>query len=137
MTEFPAVHHVVLTVMNLEISRDWYRRLLDTEPVLDEDAPALPEHHQGYHHTVFAVSGGPLLGLHAHAGDRDDRFDELRSGLDHVSFGCADRTEIEKWQSRLDELGIKHGGIAEDPIGFGLSFRDPDNTAPEFWAPRA
>ena len=62
MTEFPAIHHVVLTVMDLKISRDWYRRLLDTEPVIDEDAPALPGHHHGYHHTVFAVSGGTTAG---------------------------------------------------------------------------
>ena len=63
-------------------------------------------------------------------------FDEFRPGLDHVGFGCADRDQLERWQSRLDELGIKHGGIAEDAIGFGLSFRDPDNIALEFWTPR-
>ena len=137
MTAFPVVHHVVLTVLDVEVSRDWYRRLLDTEPVLDEYAPALPGHHHGYHHTAFALSGGPLLALHEHAAtERDDQFDEFRSGLDHVAFGCADRSEIEQWQSRLDELGIKHSGIAEDSIGFGLSFRDPDMIALEFWAPR-
>jgi hypothetical protein len=32
---------------------------------------------------------------------------------------------------------VKHGEIAEDANGFGLSFRDPDNTALEFWAPRS
>ena len=54
-----------------------------------------------------------------------------------MAFGCADKTEIERWGSRLDELGIEHSGVAEDTIGFGLSFRDPDNTALEFWAPRS
>ena len=138
MTGFPAVHHVVLTVTNLDVSREWYQRLLDAEPVLDEDVPALPGHHQGFHHTVFALSGGPLLALHEHAAtDRDEQFDEFHPGLDHVSFGCSDRSQLEQWQSRLDELGIKHGGIAEDAIGFGLSFRDPDNTALEFWVPRS
>jgi hypothetical protein len=40
------------------------------------------------------------------------------------------------WASS-DELGIKHGGIAEDTHGFGLSFRDLDSIALELWAPRS
>lgn len=45
-------------------------------------------------------------------------------------------TSSKKWQHRLDELGIEHGGIAEDANGFGLSFRDPDNIALELTAPK-
>ena len=37
---------------------------------------------------------------------------------------------------RLAELGIEHGGIKDAPYGSGLSFRDPDGTALEFFAPR-
>ena len=61
--------------------------------------------------------------------------DEHRAGLDHVAFGCADRAELERWQARLDELGIPHGGIVGAHYGSGLSFRDPDNIALEFFAP--
>jgi glyoxylase I family protein len=137
MTGFPSPHHVALTVTDLEASREWYQRLLGEEAVLDEDLPALPGHHQGFHHVVFAPPGGVLVALHAHGGtNRSQRFDEFRPGLDHVSFGCADRSQPERWQTRLDELGIKHGGIAEDANGLGLSFRDPDNIALELWAPR-
>jgi catechol 2,3-dioxygenase-like lactoylglutathione lyase family enzyme len=138
MTVFPsAIHHVALTITDLEASRDWYRRLLDADPVIDEDVPALPGHHKGFHHTIFVLSSGIILALHAHdATDRAHRFDELRPGLDHIGFSCADRGELERLQARLDELGIQHGGIAEDELGHGLSFRDPDNIALEFWAPR-
>jgi hypothetical protein len=86
MTEFVAAHHVALTVTNLEVSREWYQRLLGAEPVLDEDVPALPGHHQGFHHTVVALPGGPLLALHEHAATgQDDQFDEFCPGLDHVA----------------------------------------------------
>jgi hypothetical protein len=34
-------------------------------------------------------------------------------------------------------LGIGHGVIAEHAAGFALPFRDPDNIALEFWAPRS
>jgi len=136
MTDFPTARHVALTVTDLEISRPWYERLLGMKPVLDEHVPALRDHHKGFDHVVFVLSDGFILALHAHdATDPDHSFDEFRPGLDHISFACADRNEVERWQERLEELGIKHGGVAEDSNGFGLSFRDPDGIALEFWAP--
>jgi len=33
------------------------------------------------------------------------------------------------------ELGVEHGGIVDAPYGSGLSFRDPDGIALEFFAP--
>jgi catechol 2,3-dioxygenase-like lactoylglutathione lyase family enzyme len=139
MTAFPAaIHHVALTVADLDVSRVWYRRLLGAGPVVDEDAPPLPGHHTGFHHTIFVLPSGVILALHAHdATDVADRFDEVRPGLDHIGFTCAHRDELERLQDRLDDLGIKHGGIADDALGHGLSFRDPDNIALEFWAPRS
>ena len=137
-TAFPAaIHHVALTVTDLASSRAWYRRLLGADPVIDEDVPRLPGHHRGFHHTIFVLSGGVVLALHAHQdGVRTHRFDELRPGLDHVGFSCGDRGELERFRDRLDQLGISNGGIADDELGHALSFRDPDGTALEFWAPR-
>ncbi len=84
---------------------------------------------------MFAL-GGTLLGLHGHqSSDPMDSFAEDRIGLDHIGFGCANRDELETWQARLDELGIPHGGIVDAHYGSGLSFRDPDNIALEFFAP--
>ncbi len=139
MSPFPAaIHHVALTVTDLERSRSWYRLLLGSDPVVDEDVPALPGHHTGFHHTIFALTGGVVLALHAHhATVAGQRFDEVRPGLDHVGFACAGRDELERLRTHLDALGVAHGGIADDALGHGLSFRDPDNTALEFWAPRA
>ena len=54
-----------------------------------------------------------------------------------MSFGCGDRDELEKWATRLDELGVTHGGIINAHYGSGLSFRDPDGIALEFFAPPA
>jgi catechol 2,3-dioxygenase-like lactoylglutathione lyase family enzyme len=137
---FPAsIHHVALTVTDLDTSRDWYRRLIGTAPVLDEDVPAVSGHHKGFHHTIFVLPGGVILALHTHPDPQpgSDRFDEVRPGLDHIGFGCADRAELQRLQQHLDDLGINHGGIADDALGHGLSFRDPDNIALEFWAPRS
>lgn len=130
MPEFPAIAHVALTVTDLDRSTRWYTALFGSEPVLDED-----EQSGNYHHTVFALGGGQLLGLHAFPGGAEGPFDEHRAGLDHVGFACADRAELETWAARLDELGVAHGGIYDAHYGSGVSFRDPDNTALEFFAP--
>ena len=129
MPIFPAIAHVAVTVSDLAVSTPWYERLIGAKPVLDENTGA-------FHHTVFAI-GGTLLGLHAFPGGIDDKFDERRCGLDHVAFQCTDRADLERWERRLDELGIKHGGIVDAHYGSGLSFRDPDNIALEFFAPPA
>lgn len=130
MPFFPTLHHVALTVRDLNVSEPWYQALIGSDPVIDEDTDG------GFHHIVFALDHGTLLGLHEHErGDTDGAFSEFRVGLDHVSFGCETRAEIEDWATRLDELGITHGGIVEADYGVGLSFRDPDGIPLEFFTP--
>jgi catechol 2,3-dioxygenase-like lactoylglutathione lyase family enzyme len=132
MTSFPPLAHVALTVRDLSVSVPWYEALFDAEPVLDEDTDA------DFHHTVYMIGNGTLIGLHQHAKVApDEEFSEFRVGLDHVSFGCADRAELERWIRRLDELGIVHAGIKDAAYGSGVSFRDPDGIALEFFAPPA
>ena len=128
MASFPGIAHVAVTVSDLEQSVPWYERLFDGKPVLDEDTGS-------FHHVVWLV-GETLFGIHQHPNpESNDAFSELRPGLDHVGFGVASRAELEQWQSRLDDLGVAHGGIVDAPYGSGLSFRDPDNIALELFAP--
>jgi catechol-2,3-dioxygenase len=128
MPEFPAITHVALTVSDLDRSRAFYRSLFGTDPVIDEDTGP-------FHHVVWLM-GGTLVGIH-HFPDlkSTDPFDERRPGLDHLAFACANRAELESWEGQLDSLGFAHGGIVDAPYGSGLSFRDPDNIALEFFAP--
>ena len=130
MPDFPGLAHVALTVQDAEVSGPWYRRLLDSDPVVDEHTDA------GYRHLVWVLDGGTLLGIHQHQrGVPAEPFTEFRVGLDHVGFGVADRAELEKWVDRLNALGISHGGIVDAGYGSGLSFRDPDGIALELFAP--
>lgn len=132
MTTFPPLTHVALTVRDLSVSVPWYEALLDADPVIDEDTdPQL-------HHTVYLIGNGTLIGLHQHEKTAPaGNFSEYNVGLDHISFGCASRSELEKWAGKLDELGITHGGIKDASYGSGLSFRDPDGIALKFSPRRA
>ena len=132
MPAFPALTHVAITVRDLAVSAPWYRALIGSDPVIDEDTDA------SYRHVVFALENDTLLGLHQHSQQApNERFSELRVGLDHVAFGCAARADLETWVGRLEDLGIEHGGIVDASYGSGLSFRDPDGSALEFFAPPA
>jgi glyoxylase I family protein len=125
--EFPSVTHVALTVTDLGRSIPWYEQLFGAKAVLDEDTGP-------FRHVVWAV-GGTLVGLHQFPDGQAGPFDERRVGLDHVAFACADRKALQEWESKLNELGVAHGGIVDAGYGSGLSFRDPDNIALEFFAP--
>jgi catechol-2,3-dioxygenase len=97
--------------------------------LLDEDTGP-------FRHAVWLVGGQTLVGLHQFPDLADDSsFNERRIGLDHLAFQCANRDELSQWVDRLNELGIAHSGIVDASYGSGLSFRDPDNIALEFFAP--
>jgi glyoxylase I family protein len=70
MTDFPSLGHIAVTVTDLERSTQWYTLLFGSKPVLDED-----EESGGFHHTVYALSGGQLFGLHTHTRPTSGTFD--------------------------------------------------------------
>jgi catechol-2,3-dioxygenase len=126
---FPALNHVAVTVRDLQVSEPWYRQLIGHDPVLDEDTDA------GYHHVVWAFENGTLFGIHQHTQAQDGTYTEFAPGLDHVGFGCASRADLVEWEDKLNKLGIANGGVVDAHYGSGLSFRDPDGIALEFFAP--
>jgi glyoxylase I family protein len=125
MNPFPSITHFALTVSDLDRSVAWYETLFGAAPFFVGDEPAFR----------FAVWLEPMFGLHQHHGGSDGKetFDEHRLGLDHISFGCANRHELEEWLDRLDELGVEHGEIVDAFYGSGLAFRDLDNIQLEFF----
>jgi glyoxylase I family protein len=130
MSTFPPIAHVALTVRDLSTSVPWYAELFGGQPVLDEDTGP-------FRHVVWVLDG-TMLGLHQFPDtDRAAPFSERRAGLDHVAFAAADRAELERWEKRLDQLGISHGDIHDAAYGSALSFRDPDGLPLEFFAPPA
>lgn len=123
------IHHLSLTVTDLEVSIAWYQRVFRTQR-LDLTIP-----HHGREETGFSVllpepRSGLIIGLHRNTGNRGEAFDEARTGLDHVSFGVPGRAQLVAWTQWLDELGIDHTGVVDEtePITYStVVFRDPDN----------
>jgi glyoxylase I family protein len=129
MVEVPTIAHVTLTVSDLDRSVQWYERLFDVELFLDESPGP-------FRRAVWLVGGQTLVGFHQFPDPTDTLpFDERRIGLDHLAFACRTRSDLEAWVVRLEELGVANGGIVDADYGSGLSCRDPDNIALEFFAP--
>jgi glyoxylase I family protein len=123
------VHHVSVTVCDIEASVAWYQRVFRADRVLME-FPHYEREHTGYGVLLVDTRSGLLIGLHTNTGNGGEQFDEARTGLDHVGFNVASPEELQAWTAWLDELGVEHSGIrtGDQPFPFAtLVFRDPDN----------
>jgi glyoxylase I family protein len=123
------VHHIRLIVTDAIRSRDFYTRFLNFTV-----AAELPP---GF----VLTNGSMLLGVtppwDASQALPHDRFSPNRVGLDHLSFGVADRAELHKAAALFDEHGIEHGEVRDlPPFGITiLSFSDPDGIQLKLTAP--
>lgn len=128
MNETPGIrgiHHVTLTVTELDAAVEWFREVLGFELLTRIT-------HNGLDKALCRL-GSTIVTFIDHGEARvGDRFDEHRVGLDHLSF-AVDSTAIEAWGRRLDELGVTRSEIVDGLNGRVLSFRGPDNTALEFY----
>ena len=120
-----AIHHLGLTVLDVEASAAWYCEVLGFERVGEFHTP------DGERDKVFLRHDalGARLGLTQHrSGDRSP-FDETRVGLDHLSFSVSSVEELETWARRFAAAGVVCSPIASAnsiPGAAVLVFRDPD-----------
>jgi len=133
------VHHLRLTVTDLERSRKFYTGLRGFEVAVEsppEDDPSAGEVFKILFGGIVMIRGNLLMGLRPMA-PSGDRFDPDRVGLDHLSFGVASRGDLEQAMALFDENGVPHGEITT-LAGFGidvLPFEDPDGVQLELTAP--
>jgi len=129
MAELRGVHHFALTVTDLARSTPWYERVFGLTVLRKVDVAGVS------FATLRSASDEIILTLYQHPANRKERFEETRTGLDHISFGVASRAELKEWSGRLSDNGVDHSPVAEDPFGAVLVFRDPDNIQLELVAP--
>ena len=130
------IHHISLTVSDLDASLEWYQRLLGAERI-PMKFPHYEREDTGYGVLLVEPRSGLMIGLHTNTGNDGQQFDEARTGLDHVGLNAGTRADLETWTAWLDELGVEHSGIrtGDEPMAFStVVFRDPDNIQLELFA---
>jgi glyoxylase I family protein len=120
------LHHLGLTVRDVDVSAAWYETVLGFHRVGEFAAP------DGARRKVFLRHEGlrVRLGLTQHGGGSTEVFDETRVGLDHLAFGVADWAALAEWAQRLTRAGVPHSPVAAAnsiPGAAVLVLRDPDN----------
>jgi glyoxylase I family protein len=119
-----ALHHVALTVTDIEASTAWYIDLFGfVELVRDEHSGGSG----GYAVVLGPADWSMFVVLNHHPSNGKESFDPTRTGLDHVGFRMPDRATLEEWDARLTEKGITHSPITDHDWGSSLNFRDPDD----------
>lgn len=126
LPDIPGIHHVALSVSDLERSVAWYCETFGATVARRWSADGLDRAMIRIgqvtvtlvHHGEYAVRGG---------------FSERRVGLDHLSFALADRAALDAWVAHLDRLGVVRGPVTTGGSGELVAFRDPDNVALEFY----
>ena len=111
------IHHLRLTVTDIQRSRDFYTRLLGFEVAAESPPEGDPSAEAAYPILwggIVMIRGNVLMGLRPMA-PAGDRFDADRVGLDHLSFSVANRAELEQASSWFD------GGAVCGGIGAGIS----------------
>jgi glyoxylase I family protein len=140
-TSPPKLHHIALTVTNLEASIAWYEKVFGLSYRMEEG-------HEGGTGKLLADDAWQLvIVLHRHDANQAESFKETRTGLDHVGLAVSDRNSMEAWQAHLEQMGVRRAEaagepctqspIVDRPYGSVLVFRDPDNIQLEMFAPPA
>jgi catechol 2,3-dioxygenase-like lactoylglutathione lyase family enzyme len=128
MPDIAGIHHVSVTVADIERSVPWYKEVLGLEKLMEEQHPD----GAGYAVVLGKPDWSMCVGVHTHPANEGERFAESRTGLDHISFGVPSRAELGAWEARLTELGVEHSPICDQQGYSVLVFRDPDNIQLEF-----
>ena len=122
------LHHVLLTITQVERSRTFYRDLLgfDTTDMSGD----------GFDGFYFQ-SGGVAFFLKSSQVIPEDRFNEFRVGLDHLSFSAPNKEALHELAEKLIAAGVDTKGVEQfAPSGnWYVAFRDPDNIQLEYWLP--
>ncbi len=118
------LHHVKIPVTDLVRSREWYERVFGLETLTefrdDEDGVV-----RG---VVYRSQGDLAISLR-----EQPTAARGISGFDPFAIMLRGRADIDHWVARLDRLCVPHSDVIDAPIGFIISFDDPDGLQLRFY----
>ncbi len=137
----PRLHHLALTVTDLDASMRWYQDVFDVTFQMDGPHPG------GVGKVLADETWELMIVLHHHDANDGAEFAETATGLDHAGLSVPSRADLEAWQAHLEVNGVVRSDTADKPLtqspiadeayGSVLVFRDPDNIQLELFAPLA
>jgi glyoxylase I family protein len=125
------INHFALTVTDKERAREFYTQVLGFQYVTEFGPKSLLSNGQ----VILAIAEAP----EPRRAIPNDRFDENRVGLDHISFSVGSREDLERAMQEFKRRDISHGEIKDlGDLGIlVMAFRDPDNIQLELTAQKS
>jgi len=118
--------HIVFYVRDLEVSLNFYERLLGLKRTIQVDLPfkAMPLSSGRTHHEVLLIEVGEAPGpLKGH-----------RLGLYHVAFKVGDSLEeLRQVKSELEAAGVPIIGMSDHTVSQSIYVEDPDGNEVELY----
>jgi catechol 2,3-dioxygenase-like lactoylglutathione lyase family enzyme len=123
--ETSGLNHIIMTIKDPKVSQAFYGELLGFEITSIADG-------------FFFVTGGVTIFFFPSSQPiPDDRFNEFRIGLDHLSFTAPSEMALQSLADRLQASGVETKGVETYHTGNRyVAFRDPDNIQLEYWLPK-
>jgi catechol 2,3-dioxygenase-like lactoylglutathione lyase family enzyme len=123
--ETPGLNHIIITIKDVKISQAFYGGLLGFEIIPLAD---------GF---FFRTGGVAIFFFPSSHPLPDDRFNEFRIGLDHLSFTAPNEAALHSLAEQLHASGVETKGVETYHTGNKyVAFRDPDNIQLEYWLPK-
>ena len=123
--ETSGLNHIIMTIKDVKISQAFYNDLLgfETKNIAD-----------GF---FFMTGGIAIFFFSSNHPIPDDRFNEFRIGLDHLSFTAPSEAALQSLAEHLQAAGVETQGVETYQTGNQyVAFRDPDNIQLEYWLPK-
>lgn len=118
--------HVVLYVVHLEVSANFYRDTLGFEEIARKEGIALYSSGRTHHEMLLIEVGG-----------EKQTYPESRrptSGLYHIGFKVGNSTEeLRKVKEELENKGVSIIGMTDHTVTHSLYILDPDNNEIELY----
>jgi catechol 2,3-dioxygenase-like lactoylglutathione lyase family enzyme len=110
--EIRGLHHVRVPVTSVDLSCDWYARVLGLELLI------LEENEDSVTGALMVHRSGIVVGLH--------RAPERAAALHNFPLLglCVD--DIESWSLRIDAMGVDHSDVEDAHLGRCVRIEDPD-----------
>jgi glyoxylase I family protein len=127
------LHHFGISVANVERSIRFYCDVLGAD-VLMADTPEGEDLRRFPGRAAILSLGGHVFDLCEHSSNAGERFDPVRTGLDHFALEAQSLDDLRAWASWLDTSGVARSEIRKvaGDLGTMFDFVDPDGIQMEF-----
>jgi len=116
------VDHLVLIVSNIKKTKDFYSKIFGTPEFEDKES------------LMWRIGETQIFYASPWKEVKDNKFEDNRIGLEHISFGVQTRKELVDMEQKLNDAGIKNSGIYVDQYkGTCITFKDTDAIKCEFY----